>query len=396
MVAKHSWNPTAIRQLLDRVRRMDNAQEQLNAAQFQLIGMERVREAYGDRWEVREERIKQVARHFIKMRLGDDDVLLEGVDGFMIVFGNLEGEIASRTADEIGKRLNEHFTGKCEQPSPSVEVQNRVIATADLLTSLQSSGERDAPASIAAQTELNPEKDIVWRYLPVWNVRLGAPSQYCLTPMGADDLEPIAGYNFETGDPPKQKMAMIDELSMKISNDAVRTIVGAGRRVIVGMSVHVSTLLNLDARAGLMRRAKELDPEFQRYRAVRIAGMAPGFPRLYLDDIMGVLPQLPNVILGAMWNEPDLKPLVDASTAGVSLSLPPIGTDQDALSLRSELLAAVKRAADISHPAHKPLSVSGSFDEEFARQLVDQGADFLTSGKTWPAVPEPADMHVLA
>ena len=129
-------------------------------------------------------------------------------------------------------------------------------------------------------------------------------------------------------------------------------------------------------------------------RAVRIAGMAPGFPRIYLSDIIGIMPQLPNLLLAAAWDEPDLKSLVGASSAGLALSMPAIGNKELSPASEKEIRGVVESAVSIAHGDNKPLTVSGAFDRSVARLLVELGVDFLSSPKIWPMVCQPRGVSV--
>ncbi len=130
-----------------------------------------------------------------------------------------------------------------------------------------------------------------------------------------------------------------------------------------------------------------VDRELTRFRVVRIAGVTPGFPRMYLDEaLMHVRRVIPNLALATAWNEPDVGSLLQANIAAVGFSLAPSATLP---SLQQAVLAKVRAAVAAAHSVRKPFFVEGAISPELAMRLSAMGVDLLSSPSIWPPVTQP-------
>jgi hypothetical protein len=119
---------------------------------------------------------------------------------------------------------------------------------------------------------------------------------------------------------------------------------------------------------------------------VRISGVEPGFPRIYLEDIIRTLrPRLPNIAIGFNWAEPDIGSVMKLKPAAVGFSLPAGSLGPRAP--RTDLFARVHAAAELARHHAVPVGVEGDIAPEDARRFVSEGVQHLASLRIWPMLP---------
>jgi len=116
--------------LAERIRRLANGRTTLDVAQFQFIGIADIRARYGERWREKHERVVVAARDFISPP-GQDDVLIAGADGFLLVFGAFTGYVAEAAARQISKELNAFFIGEPELDDIQIESTHHAMSLED-------------------------------------------------------------------------------------------------------------------------------------------------------------------------------------------------------------------------------------------------------------------------
>ncbi len=68
----------------------------------------------------------------------------------------------------------------------------------------------------------------------------------------------------------------------------------------------------------------KFDRKLARYRVIRVSCVEPGYPRIYLEDILRTLKQrVPHVAIGLNWAEPDIASVLKLQPAAIGFSLPP-------------------------------------------------------------------------
>lgn len=128
-----------------------------------------------------------------------------------------------------------------------------------------------------------------------------------------------------------------------------------------------------------------------RYRLLKIAGIPPGFSRLYLSEIMTALKlRMPNIVVGAAWNEPDLASLVHCGAAAVGLALPFTAAGQNPVVSQSDLVTKIRGAAECAHAGKKPFFVEDVIERDLAVRLCAVGVDNISSPTIWKPIPEPS------
>ena len=100
--------------LAERIRRLANGRTTIDVAQFQFIGLDEIRQRYGEKWKERRDKVVHVAREFITRRITPEDMMIPGADGFLLVFGSRSGIVADAAAQSISTELNTFFLGAAD------------------------------------------------------------------------------------------------------------------------------------------------------------------------------------------------------------------------------------------------------------------------------------------
>ena len=173
----------------------------------------------------------------------------------------------------------------------------------------------------------------------------------------------------------------IDEITLRASETAMRTMFQSGRKAMLGVSLHVSSLMKVENRSRLLHVISSLDKELCKYRAIRLSGVGPGFPRLYLRDTVGFLrARLPKVFISMNAMEDDCTVGLDSDAGALCLTFSPSARILDA----SGFPARVHRSAASIRSRAKRLIVEGPLTQVHACQCKEAGADALVSPLIWP------------
>lgn len=362
----------------ERIRRLANGRNTLDVAQFQFIGMDEIRGRYGERWNEKRERVATAARYFISRRIAPDDVMIAGADGFLLVFGSLTGFVAEAAARQISKELNAFFIGEPDLDDVRVETTQHAMSLEDFNrafhTIIEAQRERAARAEPAATT---PTASIPMGYVPLWDAQRGMLAMQFISPLDPATRLPLVWDN------QSQRHAGMDERKLLESEHDMRALYAGGARVIVGVAVHISTLSNPQSLPRVIQAMSKFDSQMSRYRVLRISCVEPGFPRIYLQDVMRALRPLgPRVAIGLNWNEPDLAGILKLQPAAIGFTLPtPALVNAGS---RAEMFARISTSLEMARAAGVMVSVEGDLHAEHALHFAREGVNFLCSPRLWP------------
>ncbi|MBI1359398.1 MAG: hypothetical protein GC155_03845 [Alphaproteobacteria bacterium] len=375
------------------LRRIARERPSLDVAQFRVIGLEEIQAAYGADWPVHRDRVRLAAHEYILKRLGEGDLLVRGGDGFLVVFGSIGGREAEIEALSLTHGLNEFFLGEeGAELSPRFVVETREVPLAEL-SSVLNQAEVDVSPD-AVQLRAPDPSDINWLFEPEWDVRGEAVVGYKCAGVVRSTGKSIPGYRFEPIAGRLPSLAHLDIAALKHSDEALRSLVSNGMRARITTKLHVTSLTNGPTRAKIVRALEQLDRDLLRFRAIRICGVTPGFPRIYLEDVINQLRRAVSyVAVGAVWNEPDMLTLLQSNASSVGFCLPPAPTGPGCSAPQQDLLARARTAVALAAGQKKPFFVDGPFSRDLAIRLSAIGVTQMSSKEIWPAVPEPAPMQ---
>jgi hypothetical protein len=378
------------RDLVDRLRNIARNGHTIDVAQMQFVGLDQVRVAYGARWRVEQDRIQDVARIFIGKRIRHDDVLIPCDNGFVIVFGSADSAEASFAAHAIGQALNQFFLGDEATKHFKVDVAHETVPVQGFSEFMD--GLQGTDPSKARRGEILPEPavdaaDFGIRFQPVWDVKHEAVTTYYAEAANLQSGERIAGYQFEDSIFVTSRLLEIDEAMLRASEAAMRSMFQAGKKAILGVSIHVSSLVKLENRARILQVISQFDPDLCKYRAVKLSGVLPGFPRLYLKDTVGFLSaHIPHVVVSMNAAEDDFSTALDCEAWGLGYTLP----RGSRLADDSNFFAKVRKDAAATHAHSKRFFVEGDLTARQAHQCAQSGIDFLASPLVWPPAKSPS------
>jgi hypothetical protein len=383
--------PAAKADLVERLARLRKAAQGRNTidvAQFQFVGLNDIQQAYGERWPEQKARIQDTAEGFLRRRIGESDILIRGDGGFVVVLGAAAGPEAHAVAAQLTHGLNAFFLG-AGQPSPAPQFGGgaRTIAVKDIETSF---GDLDVitPTRETGPAETFGLPELEWRFEPMWDVRREVLSYWYVTPYVKATGARLPGYQFENVAAHPNQFVKIDEAGLWVAEQALQELLAAERQTLIGATVHIGTLANLASRSRFLATIDRLDPDLHRYRILRIAGMAPGFPRLYLNEIVGVLrSRLPNIIIGAAWDEPDLGGLLQPGPIAVGISVPASAVSSSPAIAIPALMTKISEGVRIAHGVRSRFFVDGAVTKYLALKFAAAGVDNIASQRIWPARP---------
>src|SRR6185295_2302813 len=227
--------------------------------------------------------------------------LVRGIEGFLVVFAEHTGAQADQTAKALASGVNTHFTGTGESPAPELVVETRPFPAAQIARKLRDHGAAAEPVRRLAPVLPSPTQ-VDWLFQPVWDARHELITSYFLLPHLKNTQRRVPGYQFEPATDHSPSFAELDIASLDISEKALRDLASQGKRALVGVTIHIQSLMNGETSGRIMNRLLKFDRALARYRMIKIAGVGPGFPRLHLGHIVGSLrARVPLVVLTASW-----------------------------------------------------------------------------------------------
>lgn len=378
--------------LAEKLRALAHDGRELDIAQFQFVGFEKIAQAYGERWSVQKERVKEIAHTFIKRRLGADDMLVRAADGFVIVYGGDDGEAAREHAEGVKVELNGFYLGEgATQPPAQVSVSHARLPVHELLKTI---GQVEL---VTASKKLPPDEQLAnlsVKFQPAWDARKEAVMKYYAVPILRGTGERVPGYQHEIDididSDRNYDHAAIDEMVLKESEIALGDMVRDGRQSLVAVSLHYSSLRKAETRIRLCNMIGKLNRDLLRYRVVHIAGAPPGCPKIYLQEIYTALKQCaPRVAFNVPWNEPDLRNILSFAPFSIGYSLSPWAMGENAAVSQHELCARMKSAAETAHAAKARLFFDGHVDATMVSRMRGVGVDVISSSVVWPVSDMP-------
>lgn len=363
--------------LAERIRRLANGRNTLDVAQFQFIGLDEIRHNYAERWPLKRERVGRVAQHFISRRIAADDVLIAGADGFLVVFGGFTGFLAEAAAKQISRELNAFFLGDPELDGIQFNAKHRAMSVDEFAAAF------GPIIANAREQEVRPERslaDLPMGYVPVWDARRGALATYFITPLDPATKQPL------DWDQNSHRHADMDELKLNQSELAMRGLFAGEGRALMGVAVHVTTLNTPQSFARVAQTMARFDRRTARYRILRISCVDPGYPRIYLEDVMrAVRPLTDRVAIGLNWMESDVASIVKLQPAAIGFTIPPRALGQPAL--RNDVYARVAAAVELAKAHNVKVGVEGDLHAEHAVRFMQDGVDYICSPRIWPVQP---------
>lgn len=378
--------------LAAQLRELVGDKREIDIAQFQFIGFDEIAKAYGERWEAQRGRVRATAQAFIKRRLGPRDVLVRAEDGFVLVFGGLDGDAARAFAEEVKRELNAFYLGEgATRPVVQLSVSHERLDVENLIEAV---GDMDFDTAATGPRVDERLAGIEFKFKPVWDAQREAIFNYYMTPILSATGERVPGYQYDLDLGREYAYPVIEEAALTRSDAVLADMVAQNNRSLMGVSLHYSSLRNSSTRNALCSVIDGLNRELLRYRVVQVAAVPPGCPRIYLQEMFAALKRrVPNVAVSVAWNEEDLRSILQMKPAAIGFALSPWALGDSATLSEHDLCAKAKKAADAARTAKIPFYVEGRLGPSLARRLGEMGVSMLSSRLIWPIVDAPAGTH---
>jgi hypothetical protein len=376
---------TSADRLADSLRRVVRGRNELDVAQFTFVGLDGLARAHGVYWPQRRDRFWQIAEIYLLNRIEEADILVRGETGFLVVFASRTGARAEFAAQNLAAGVSDRFHGLAEGPSPELAVETRTMPAAQVARMLREHGARVEPAAPATPALPAPTQ-VDWLFQPVWDARREVISSYFLLPHLKGTVRRVPGYQFEPGQEGGRATSYVDldVASLERSEEALRNLAAAGKRALIGATIHIQSLMNAGTSGRILNRFSQFDRKLAGYRLLKLAGVGPGFPRLHLGHIIGSLKaRVPLVVLTASWDEPDMASLARTGPTAIGFAYPDDVAGSLSRIAEGTLLSRFRAGADVAHAQGMSLYAEGQIGAGLARTLVESGADYVSSPQIW-------------
>lgn len=262
------------------------------AGRVQLIGLDKVRDSLGNRWEEKRDHVLSIATQIIKEQMASPDYWrLVGEASFLLVFAKAtRAEAEFRTAtmlDRIHRRLLGEGApfDQIEVKTLVVEVDGRVafreVDAVEILTRALAEEELAAqivpPPRDGADPLLPPS--LRFRYRPVWQVRQGVVDTYqCVAEAVAPDGRLLRDYRVLPGGVRSSLVSELDERCLRRAVADLHQLAASRPEALpnIAVTVHCRTLETPTARQAYLKLCNEI-PEALRHHLVFEVAALPTF-----------------------------------------------------------------------------------------------------------------------
>jgi len=239
----------------------------------------------------------------IRKRIGEGDYMAK-VDGygFLIIFGGIVEEEArlkcALMVDEITQFLfgDKIGQGAVEVKAVVAEVDGSIdvegVSIAGTISQLldqaaETGAEVGGVENASGVQEKTDAKDIQFIFRPMWDVKRRVVSTYVCIPIVASSIS--RGYHFGYG-----QHADTVVLDFKTLDYAVRemlTLLQKDRKLLIGLSVHIDTLMTPKHRQAYTARLQAIPDEVRQYLVYEIVGATQGLPETRILEFVTLLKQ---------------------------------------------------------------------------------------------------------
>lgn len=438
--------PAAPIDLLAFARRLKGALDQqggVTAGTIQIINLDSVRQALGDRWPRLADRVAALADMVINRRTERHDMVTR-LDGplFLIVFTRLDAAGARTKCALIAEEIERHLLGwsadfKAVRVSAAVarltakevtlerlDVQDEVARAlcqaakafppceqvprpmADTEKSAEATVRSDAdrpwdietpPASSAPACERFTDwyyedrkvtiSEVAFLYWPVWHVRRRAIGTFlCMpvVPMGRDCL--LVGSR-TLADVSPQLVAEIDRLGLARVSEDIQALAANDHRALVSAPVHFETLATLRLRKDYLAVCANLPAVVRRHLILELVGLPDGAPEGRVIELLNVVrPFCLAINVRIRLTEMRVTALVGARVHAVGVALDEEDGDEGDLFRKMNDFTTLAEKADLKTYLH------GTPSRSLSVAALCSGFDYVAGDGLATAVgtPDPA------
>lgn len=264
----------------------------ISLGQFQVINLDLIKDAAGERWAKLKTKIFDVSEAFIARRIEKNDAIFRCDEGFLVVFALGHADDAETRTREISDALNRFYLGDDIFRMLKVSATAMQLLVDELAALFAKEGvkEDDEPAhsdiiAVSDEPQLPPVKVV---YEPVYDVeRQGFVASFCLPvrrSIGEIRIGHLHTYPFDPH--------ITATLDLEIQDQALSDLQerwSKGYRGAICLTPHFRTLNNAMDRQRYLAALTRLPPDIQSVVSVRIDGTPNGAPIGRLMEMTGLL-----------------------------------------------------------------------------------------------------------
>ena len=376
------------------------------AGKLQLLDLESLKEAVGERWQEVAERAAGIAEQVISHRLAASDVFAPHEEtGFIMLFAELNEQQAKLKSAAIAREIRERLVGElggedkawtkafvCKLPEVAA---GATLAIADLDQALGKAPDiAPPPATHSTDPELRKrvgEIGIIFRPTLFQPRKLLSIYDCRAQRLDAADRLHVGAHAYARGDAP-----MVFEIDREVLTMAVRQLRGMAEMnpaPLVQVMLHVGSLLAISG-GQLVDVCHNLPPPLRRHLVIELAGLGSTkglFPRI-AEAVKQVQPFCRAVIARVWPGITDVERFARYGFVSIGIDL----DDPDIRANPGMLKMDILPLARLAHAAKLQAYLYGTPSPELARAAAAAGFDYLNGGAIAAEVAQPAPVQAFA
>lgn len=285
--------------------------DEVMAGKVQLIGLERIRERFGDGWSRVAERADRIAEQAIRRRLNSHDIMTKVHDlNYLVLFTGVPQEEAQlrcrMIADDIARELlgDEGSAELLEVKTAVAQVDKEVsfeeTPSLEALSSLLLAGAEGASPPTDAQPPARPRAAwtqpadpldaVEFVYRPMWDVKRKVVSAFlCLPALRLPGGQRVVGEQSIPGIESEDVQKTLDNRLLDRVLEDLSKVAQAGRRLLLALPVHFNTIAAASRRLEYLNECRRLPPGVAKLLLFEIVGAPSGVPQSRILELATAL-----------------------------------------------------------------------------------------------------------
>jgi len=376
-------------ELGERLKEIAQLRPELDVTQLQIINLEDVREAYGARWPETRGHVFDIAIDFLRKRITPEDLLIPCLDGFIVVFGSVEGASAEIAGLQLARSLSNFFRAEAEFEQFRFRCKHQTLeiaGIANLVRALSVVEPAEPIHGTLGEDEIEA-KEIRFKFQPLWDAKHEAITTYVARAfdMRGKLLDDEESDNNSAG----RGYLARDLAAIGASVSALDQLLKRGDQAIVAIELHASTLADQRQLREILQGLEAINQRKRRYLMILLGDVVHGFPRYHLDRLLQLLSQkIERVAIEMSFDEPDIESIASSRAWGLGYNLPRFGQQLPPESTAS-LLSRIGRDAKRAARNGKRFIVGCDRESDLVPSCRAAGADYVACRALWPALEVP-------
>lgn len=275
------------------------------AGRVQLIGLDKIRDSLGDRWEEKRDHVLAIATQIIKEQMASPDYWrLVGEASFLLVFARASRAEAELRTATILDRIHRRLLGEgapfdqVEVKTLVVEVDGRVafreVDAVEILMRALAEEERAAQVAPVPRPGADPllPPSLRFRYRPVWQVRKSTVDTYqCVAEAVTPDGRVMRDYRVLPGGMRSSLVSELDERALKCVIADLSELAESGIDPLpsLAVTVHCRTLETPATRQAYLKLCNEIPEALRQHLVFEVAALPSFAPEARIHNFAFLL-----------------------------------------------------------------------------------------------------------